>query len=128
MVKELAECDEIATYQLIPNAVAERMASLVKQEFLKAVAAKERRSDIDPYVGLVPDAAEMAGDKPPKPWRSRLSPTHPPRLRIQSAVWKKLPLSRSRRSPGTPVSPMAWSMQASHWSRSRMQMEFGAMR
>jgi hypothetical protein len=50
------------------------------------------------------------------------------RLRIQSAVWKKLSLRRSRRSAGTPVSPMAWSMQASHWSRSRMPMENGMCR
>ena len=39
---------------------------------------------------------------------------HTPLLRIQSAVAMKLSFSRTRRSVGTPVSPMAWSMQATH--------------
>ena len=39
---------------------------------------------------------------------------HTPLLRIQSAVPMKLSFSRTRRSVGTPVSPMAWSMQATH--------------
>ena len=54
---------------------------------------------------------------------------HPlPRLRIQSAVWKKLRPSRSRSTGSTPVSRRAWSMQASHWSRSSMPIENGMCR
>ena len=37
----------------------------------------------------------------------------------------KLSFSRTRRSEGTPVSPMAWSMQATHWSRSLMPFAIG---
>ena len=40
--------------------------------------------------------------------------SQPPRLRIQSAVFMKLAFSRARSASGTPVSPMAWSMQSTH--------------
>jgi len=52
----------------------------------------------------------------------------PARLRIQSAVWKKLWFKRSCSRGSTPVSVMAWSMQASHWSRSAMPIENGMWR
>lgn len=52
----------------------------------------------------------------------------PPRLRIQSAVFMKLSASRVHSAWGTAHSPMAWSMQATHWSRSWMPMENGMWR
>ncbi len=54
--------------------------------------------------------------------------THPPRFLIQSAVPMKLSRSRTRSASGTPVSPIAWSMHATHWSRSLMPMENGMCR
>ena len=48
-------------------------------------------------------------------------------VRIQSAVWKNESRSRARSASGTPVSPIAWSMQASHWSRSLMPIEWPPM-
>ena len=69
----------------------------------------------------------MLGVKDPS--RTKPQPcAQPCVLRIQSAVWKKLPLSRVRKSSGTPVSPIAWSMQPSHWSRSLMPMVKGMWR
>ena len=49
-------------------------------------------------------------------------------LRIQSAVWKKALPKLSRNSSGTPVSCIAWSMQASHWSRSVLPITNGMWR
>jgi len=54
--------------------------------------------------------------------------THPPRFLIQSAVPIKLSRSLTRSASGTPVSPIAWSIQATHWSRSLMPMENGMCR
>ncbi len=56
------------------------------------------------------------------------NPAQPPLLRIQSAVFRKLSARRVRSASGTAHSPIAWSMQATHWSRSWMPMENGRWR
>ena len=62
-VKELAECDEISVNQFIASAVSEKMASVMTLDYLKAEAAKGKRSDFDYFLGLVPSAPVMTGDE-----------------------------------------------------------------
>ena len=84
-------------------------------------------------------AAKSAVIQRPVPMRSLLSmkegplsalapPAQPGVLRIQSAVCRKDSRSRARSFSSTPTSPIAWSMQATHWSRSRMPILKGMWR
>lgn len=62
-IKELAARDDISVNQFIASAAAEKMASALTLDYLKAEAAKGKRADFDRYMGLVPDAPAQAGDE-----------------------------------------------------------------
>lgn len=62
-VKELAERDDISMNQFIASAVAEKMASVLTLDYLRAEAALGQRSGFDRYMGLVPDAPAAEGDE-----------------------------------------------------------------
>lgn len=62
-VKELAERDEISMNQFIASAVAEKMASVMTLDYLKAEAAKGKRKDFERYLRMVPDAPAAPGDE-----------------------------------------------------------------
>jgi predicted DNA-binding ribbon-helix-helix protein len=62
-IKELAERDEISVNQFIASAAAEKMASVLTLDFLRAEAAKGKKSDFDLYLGMVPDVPAQAGDE-----------------------------------------------------------------
>lgn len=62
-VRELAERDEISVNQFIASAVAEKMASVMTLDYLKAEAAKGRRKDFEAFLAKVPSATPMVGDE-----------------------------------------------------------------
>ena len=62
-VRELAERDEISVNQFIASAVAEKMASVMTLDYLKAEAAKGRRKSFKAFLAKVPSATPMAGDE-----------------------------------------------------------------
>ena len=62
-IKELAARDDISVNQFIASAAAEKMASVMTLDFLKAEAKNSKRSDFDHYLGAVPDAPAQAGDE-----------------------------------------------------------------
>ncbi len=62
-IKELAERDQISVNQFIASAAAEKMASVLTLDYLKAEAAKGRRRDFEHYMGKVPDAPAQDGDE-----------------------------------------------------------------
>ncbi|MCU0919346.1 MAG: type II toxin-antitoxin system HicB family antitoxin [Burkholderiaceae bacterium] len=62
-IKELAERDQISVNQFIASAAAEKMASVLTLDFLKAEAAKGHRKDFDHYMGKVPDVPAVDGDE-----------------------------------------------------------------
>lgn len=61
-VKELAERDDISLNQFIASAVAEKMASVLTLDYLRAEAAQGHRSDFEQFLRLVPDAPAADGD------------------------------------------------------------------
>lgn len=61
-IKELAERDEISVNQFIASAAAEKMASVLTLDYLKAEAAKGKRSDFKKFLKMVPDAPAQKGD------------------------------------------------------------------
>ena len=61
--EELAARDDISVNQFIASAAAEKMASVMTLDFLKAEAKKGNRSDFDHYLGAVPDAPAQVGDE-----------------------------------------------------------------
>ncbi len=61
-VKELAGRDDISVNQFIASAVAEKMASVMTLDFLKAEATQGQRSHFDRFLALVPDAPAQKGD------------------------------------------------------------------
>ena len=61
-IKELAERDEISVNQFIASAAAEKMASVMTLDYLKAEAAKGKRSDFKKFLKMVPDAPTLKGD------------------------------------------------------------------
>jgi predicted transcriptional regulator len=63
-IKALAKRDAISLNQFIASAVAEKMASVLTLDFLKAEAAKGHRDDFENYMSKVPDAPAQAGDEP----------------------------------------------------------------
>lgn len=63
-IKELAARDDVSVNQFIASAASEKMASVLTLDFLKAEAAKGKRSDFDHYLSMVPDAPAQAGDEP----------------------------------------------------------------
>ena len=61
-IKELAARDEISVNQFIASAAAEKMASVMTLDFLKAEAAKGKRSDFNKFLKMVPDAPALKAD------------------------------------------------------------------
>ena len=62
-IKELARRDDISVNQFIASAAAEKMASVLTLDYLKAEAAQGRRSDFEHYLGKVPDVRAQEGDE-----------------------------------------------------------------
>ncbi|AGX87507.1 YlcI/YnfO family protein [Candidatus Symbiobacter mobilis] len=62
-IKELAARDDVSVNQFIASAASEKMASVLTLDFLKAEAAKGKRSDFDHYLGMVPDIPAQPGDE-----------------------------------------------------------------
>ena len=62
-IKELARRDEISVNQFIASAAAEKMASVLTLDYLRAEAAQGRRADFERYLAAVPDAPPMKGDE-----------------------------------------------------------------
>lgn len=62
-IKELAGREDISVNQFIASAAAEKLASVLTVDFLKAEAAKGKRSDFKRYMSMVPDAPAQAGDE-----------------------------------------------------------------
>lgn len=63
-IKELAARDDVSVNQFIASAAAEKMASVLTLDYLKAEAAQGKRSDFEHYLSMVPDEPAPAGDKP----------------------------------------------------------------
>jgi len=63
-IKELAARDDVSVNQFIASAASEKMASVLTLDFLRAEAAKGKRSDFDHYLSRVPDAPAQTGDEP----------------------------------------------------------------
>ena len=61
-IKELAKRDDVSVNQFIASAAAEKMASFMTLDYLKAEAAKGQRSDFEHYLRSVPDAPAAPGD------------------------------------------------------------------
>ena len=61
-IKELAERDEISVNQFIASAAAEKMASVMTLDYLKAEAATGKRSDFKKFLKMVPDSPALKGD------------------------------------------------------------------
>ena len=62
-IKELAARDEVSVNQFIASAASEKMASVLTLDYLKAEAAKGKRSDFDHYLSMVPDVPAQDRDK-----------------------------------------------------------------
>jgi len=62
-IKELAARDDVSVNQFIASAASEKMASVLTLDFLKAEAAKGKRSDFDHYLSMVADVPAQVGDK-----------------------------------------------------------------
>ena len=62
-IKELAARDEVSVNQFIASAASEKMASVLTLDYLKAEAAKGKRSDFDHYLSMVPDIPAQEGDE-----------------------------------------------------------------
>ena len=62
-IKELAARDDVSVNQFIASAASEKMASVLTLDFLKAEAAKGKRSDFKHYLSQVPDVAAQVGDE-----------------------------------------------------------------
>ena len=54
-VKELALREGISLNQFIASAVAEKMASVLTLDYLKAEAAQGRRADFEQFLSMVPE-------------------------------------------------------------------------
>ena len=62
-IKELARRDDISVNQFIASAAAEKMASVLTLDYLKAEAAQGRRGDFEHCLGKVPDVRAQEGDE-----------------------------------------------------------------
>ena len=62
-IKELAERDAISVNQFIASAAAEKMASVMTLDYLKAEAAKGKRNDFTHFLSRVPDVPAQPGDE-----------------------------------------------------------------
>jgi len=62
-VKELALREEVSLNQFIASAVAEKMASVLTLDYLKAEAAQGRRADFEQYLSMVPEVPVDDADR-----------------------------------------------------------------
>jgi hypothetical protein len=62
-VKELALREEISLDQFIASAVAEKMASVLTLDYLKAQAAVGRRAAFEQYLSMVPEVPVDDADR-----------------------------------------------------------------
>jgi predicted transcriptional regulator len=62
-IKELAERDDISVNQFIASAAAEKMASVMTLDYLKAEAQRGRRNDFERYLSMVPDVSAPDADQ-----------------------------------------------------------------
>jgi predicted transcriptional regulator len=62
-IRELAARDEISVNQFIASAAAEKMASVMTLDYLRAEAAQGQRADFLAVLNAVPDVPPMAGDE-----------------------------------------------------------------
>lgn len=62
-IMEFAERDEISVNQFIASAAAEKMASVMTLDYLKAEAAKGKRNDFKKFLKMVPDKPAKKGDE-----------------------------------------------------------------
>lgn len=62
-IKELAERDEISVNQFIASAAAEKMASVLTLDYLKAEAASGKQSDFKRFLRKIPNVPPVPGDE-----------------------------------------------------------------
>ena len=62
-IKELAVREGVSVNQFIASAAAEKMASVLTLDYLRAEAAQGRREDFLSVLNSVPDAPPMADDE-----------------------------------------------------------------
>lgn len=62
-IKELAARDDISVNQFIASAAAEKMASVMTLDYLKAEASTGKRGDFEHYLSMVPDTPAQEGDE-----------------------------------------------------------------
>ena len=62
-IRELAEREDISVNQFIASAAAEKMASVITLDYLKAEGAKGKLDDFERYLSMVPDAPAPEEDK-----------------------------------------------------------------
>ena len=70
-IKELAARDDISVNQFIASAAAEKMASVMTLDYLKAEAGKGKRSEFERYLYSVPDVPAHVGDEIVRQARAR---------------------------------------------------------
>jgi predicted DNA-binding ribbon-helix-helix protein len=63
-IKELAKRDQISVNQFIASAAAEKMASVLTLDYLKAEASQGDRAAFNRFLDLVPDGPVQEGDAP----------------------------------------------------------------
>lgn len=61
--KKIAARDEISVNQFIASAAAEKMASVLTVDYLRAEGEKGKRCEFDRYLGKVPSAPTAPGDE-----------------------------------------------------------------
>ena len=61
-IKELVARDDISVNQFIASATAEKMASVLTLDYLKAEAARGKRNDFKKFLKMVPDSPALKGD------------------------------------------------------------------
>ena len=64
-IKQLAARDGVSVNQFIASAAAEKMASVMTLDYLRAEAAQGRRDDFLAVLRKVPDVQPMVGDERP---------------------------------------------------------------
>ena len=63
-IKELAARDGVSVNQFIASAAAEKMASVLTLDWLRAEAAQGRRDDFLAMLDRAPDVPPLPGDEP----------------------------------------------------------------
>ncbi len=63
--KQLAARDGVSVNQFIASAAAEKVASVMTLDYLRAEAAQARRDDFLAVLGSAPDVQPLSGDERP---------------------------------------------------------------